>query len=144
TLKDEAGVPAVASEADFAPNLSRIAAKIAPEGVDDPKAKDEAKRRWLIQWILNPQVHFPRTRMPYTHLTVEEAADVAAWLLEQKVEGWEQQDLPEPTSDVLAELAKVYLLKAPGMTRLDVEQILQKTGDARQGLDKERIKPLPL
>src|SRR5262249_28290335 len=134
---------AVVSEADFAPNLSRIAAKIASEGVD-PKSLDEAKHRWLIQWILNPKVHFPRTRMPYTHLTAEEAADVAAWLMAQPPQGWEQQNVPDPSSDVLAELAKVYLLKAPGMTRADVDEILQKKDDQRQGLAKERIEPMPL
>src|SRR5579871_699730 len=144
TTKDEGGVPAVTSEADFGPNLSRIAAKIAPERFDPKLGIDEAKRRWLIQWILNPQVHHPRTRMPYTHLTPEEAANVAAWLLEQKPEGWEQANVPDPSPEVLAELAKVYLLKAPGMTRLDVEDILQKQGDARKGLAKERIEPLAL
>lgn len=143
TMEDEAGVFAVASEADFGPNLSRLAAKIAPEGVD-AQVRPEAKRRWLIQWILNPKRHHPRTRMPYTHLTAEEAADIAAWLLEQKLEGWEPQNPPEPSSDVLKALAEVYLLKAPGMTRLDVEEILKPTGNARQGLPEDRIKPLPL
>jgi mono/diheme cytochrome c family protein len=144
TAKAEGGVPAVASEADFAPSLSRIAAKIAPERFDPKLGIEEAKRRWLIQWIFNPKVHHPRTRMPYTHLTPEEAADVAAWLLEQKVESWDQPDVPEPSSDALTELARVYLLKAPGMTRLDVDEILQKEGDARRGLSKERVQPLPL
>src|SRR5439155_27330398 len=124
--KEEEGVRAVASEANFAPELSRLAAKLAPERQDAKWSGNQARRRWLVQWILNPKVHHPRTRMPYTHLTPEEAADVAAWLLEQKAAGWDQPDVPEPSSDVLAELAKVYLLKAPGMTRLDVEDILQK------------------
>lgn len=143
TAKAEGGVPAVASEADFGPNLSRLAAKIAPERVDAKGGIDEAKRRWLIQWILNPQVHHPRTRMPYTHLTPAEAADVAAWLLEQKAEGWNQPDVPEPSTALLTELARVYLLKAPGITRLDVDEILQKQGDAHQGLSKDRVDPLP-
>jgi mono/diheme cytochrome c family protein len=144
STKAEGGVPAVASEADFAPNLSQLAAKIAPERYDPKLGIEEAKRRWLIQWIFNPKVHHPRTRMPYTHLTPAEAADVAAWLLAQKVEGWDQPNVPEPDSNVLTELAKVYLLKAPGITRLDVEGILQKEGDARKGLSKERVDPLPL
>jgi mono/diheme cytochrome c family protein len=138
------GIPAVASEADFGPDLSRLAAKIDPERFDPKLGKEEAKRRWLIQWILNPHVHSARTRMPYTHLTPEEAADVGAWLLNQKVEGWDQPDLPEPSSEALANLARVYLLKAPGITRLDVDEILEKEGKARKGLSAERVKPLPL
>jgi mono/diheme cytochrome c family protein len=143
TTRAEGGIPAVASEADFGPDLSRIAAKIAPERFDPKLGMEEARRRWLIQWILNPKVHHPRTRMPYTHLTAEEAADVAAWLMEQRVTDWEQPEVPDPGSEVLAELARVYLLKAPGITRLDVDDILQKQGNARQGLSRERVDPLP-
>src|SRR5439155_9638385 len=71
-------VPDVA--ANFAPDLSRVAAKIAPQGGDA-----KARRRWLVQWVLNPNVHHPRTRMPITHLTVAQACDVADWLLSQEV-----------------------------------------------------------
>jgi cytochrome c2 len=124
------GLPAVPADRDFAPDLSRLAAKIAPEGSSDPNAK----RRWLIQWILDPKIHHPRTRMPVTHLTVGEAADVAAWLLEQPASNWDQKDVPDPQPAKLADLARVYLLKAPGMTRQDVDDILSGDPNQRRGL----------
>jgi mono/diheme cytochrome c family protein len=133
TTKSEDGVPTVSSDADFGPDLSRLAAKIAPEGNDAG-----ARRRWLIQWILNPKRHHPRTRMPITFLTPKQAADVAAWLLQQQVGDWQQADVPDPKPEVLQELAKVYMLKAPGMTRAEVEKML----GSRQGL--EDVSQLPL
>ena len=42
-----------------------MAAKITPEVGDRG-----ASRRWLIQWVLNPTIYHPRTRMPITHLDV--------------------------------------------------------------------------
>ena len=47
------GKMSVAGEANFGPNLSRVAAKIKPELGNDG-------RRWLFQWILNPNIHHPR------------------------------------------------------------------------------------
>jgi cytochrome c2 len=131
TTKASPEVPAVEGEANFGPDLSRIAAKIAPENGDA-----NAKRRWLVQWILNPKVHFPRTRMPYTHLKPDEAAAVAAWLLSQPPDGWDiQQDVPAPDHQTLVDLAKVYLVKAPGMTRGDADEILSAAdGGAVKGI----------
>lgn len=109
-------IAAVTGEATFGPNLSRLAAKLG---------KDDAGRRWLIQWILNPNVHFSRTRMPITHLTPEEASQVADWLLGQEVKDWNQADLPAPDLATLKDLARVYLKKAPNVTILEVDTLLE-------------------
>src|SRR5262249_3684129 len=74
TTKPEGDIPAINGEATFAPDLSRIAAKIAPESTEP-----DAKRRWLVQWIMDPHIHSPRSRMPVTHLKPDQAADIAAW-----------------------------------------------------------------
>jgi mono/diheme cytochrome c family protein len=135
------GIPPLKSDAHFGPNLSRIAAKIAP--------KDKDGRRWLVQWIMNPNVHFPRTRMPITHLKPEEAAAIADWLLKQPSEGtavratetadWDKADIPEPSLQDLANLARVYLLKVPGMTQVDVEEVLgKKDVSEAKGISPER------
>jgi mono/diheme cytochrome c family protein len=139
TTKASPEVPAVEGEATFGPDLSRVAAKIAPENGDA-----QAKRRWLVQWILNPKVHFPRTRMPYTHLKPDEAAAVAAWLLSQPPEGWDmQQDVPAPEHQTLVDLARVYLVKAPGMTRGDADEILASAdGGTVKGITS--VSDLPL
>src|SRR5262245_47810658 len=137
------GIPPLKSDAHFGPNLSRIAAKIAPTGKDG--------RRWLVQWIMNPNVHFPRTRMPITHLNPEEAAAIADWLLKQPYDGtavratetadWDKADVPKPSLQDLADLARVYLLKVPGMTQVDVEEVLgKKDVSEAKGISAERAK----
>src|SRR5207245_2347354 len=103
-------LPAVKSEAHFGPNLSQIAAKLG----DQPG--DKKARRWLVQWILNPTVYHPRTFMPVTHLTPEQADQIAAWLLSNKDVPGPSEDVAKtlaqkPTTETLKELAKVYLRK---------------------------------
>ncbi len=122
TTKADATTPAVISTADFGPNLSDLAAKIKPE-VTDP----EARWRWLVQWIMNPNVHFPRTRMPITHLTEDEAARIAAWLMSQSAGEWKQQDPAAPTIEALQHLARVYLDKAMG-NRIEGEAAIKNEG----------------
>jgi mono/diheme cytochrome c family protein len=138
TEKAGNGQPAVRSEANFGPNLSRLAAKIAPEGAGG-QPDPEARRRWVIQWVMNPNVYHPRTRMPITHLSAEDASDVAEWLLSQGTD-WQGEDPKAPTTDELVALARVYLAKAPGMTRKDVEDFLPlATQGQRPGIPVERL-----
>lgn len=119
--------PGVESEAVFGPNLSQLAAKLG-------KAPGDAKsaRAWLVQWIVNPTLHSPRTRMPITHLTAQQAADVAAWLLSQPATDlgsdggvpWADLAVKQPTEKQLKDLARVYLVRA--LSRSDMEQLLTK------------------
>ena len=129
------------SESNFGPNLSRIAAKIKPEG------GEAAKRRWLVQWILNPNVHYSRTRMPVTHLKPDEAGDVAEYLLGSSVErSQEKKELTDPAAPdfvTLKKLARVYLLKAPGMTRGKVDKVLPPDGDTADGIPEADLEFMP-
>lgn len=110
-------LPAVVSVAHFAPNLSRLAAKLGAKPGDKASA-----RRWLIQWIKDPKQYHPRTFMPVTHLEDREAADIAAWLLDQPAQGWDASDVPDPKGDkTYQDLAKVFLSKS--LTRLEIEDI---------------------
>ncbi len=126
----------VESDSNFGPNLSRIAAKIKPAGGDE-----HARRRWLVQWILNPNVHYSRTRMPVTHLKPEEAGDVAEYLLSKDIPRSQERpvaDPPAPDLKTLTALARVYLLKGPGMTRQEVDDVLPAGGEAK-GFTRERL-----
>jgi mono/diheme cytochrome c family protein len=128
------GFASVTSTADFGPNLSDLAAKIKP-AFDDP----EAKWRWLVQWIMNPNVHFPRTRMPVTHLTEEEAAKIAAWLMSQPTTEWKQPDPPAPDPGILERLARVYLDKSLG-SRIEGAAVIERKGltDAQEAALRAR------
>jgi mono/diheme cytochrome c family protein len=120
---------------NFAPELSRVAAKLTPA-----LGKDGG-RLWLVQWLLNPNIHHPRTRMPITHLKVEQANDIATWLLTFKADDWKGEDPGAPNEASLRALARVYLAKAPGMTRTDVDKFLPAEGDA-PGIPADRLSAL--
>src|SRR5262249_1970083 len=141
---------AVQSEATFGPNLSRVAYKIAPEG------GDAAARRWLVQWIVNPNVHSPRTRMPITHLSPKDARDIAAYLLSRKGREFDDDDeivdesekepgtwsadVPAVNPDELAKLARLFLVKVPGFTPDEVDtKFLSRSGDTWAGIPPERF-----
>jgi cytochrome c2 len=112
--------PAAPSEAVFGPNLTQVRQKL----VGGPKHDVNKARVWLFNWLKDPTVHSPRTRMPVTHLSDKEAADIAAWLLNQEVpidpatgkppedlqgEKWANLVVPKPKLEDLQKLARVYL-----------------------------------
>jgi cbb3-type cytochrome oxidase cytochrome c subunit len=118
TEEKESYAPAIASEAVFGPNLSQVAEKFGDKA---------AGRKWLIQWILNPQVHSPRSRMPVTHLSPSDAADIAAWLLDQSYvreqnDPWLKIDVKQPSNADLKDLARVYLTRM--LSKSDMEKYL--------------------
>ena len=138
TGPDGKSIPAVVSSANFGPELSRIADKLSPV------ADKVTARMWLVQWLLNPNVHHPRTKMPITHLSVAQANDVATWLLSQKT-GWKgaPTDPVAPTVKDYKDLARVYLAKSPGMTRTDLDVFFPADGDVLAGISPERLDAMP-
>src|SRR5205823_1263305 len=130
--------PAVDSQQVFGPSLTRVAAKIAPE-----VGGEAGRRRWLVQWILNPSVYHARTRMPVTHLAPDQAADVADWLLSQKVTGWDVPDPKAPTREELVALARVYLIKGPTITREEMERFLPAGPGDKPGIPLDKLDQLP-
>jgi mono/diheme cytochrome c family protein len=113
---DEDKVPLI-SDAHFAPELSRIASKLHPDR--------SIARTWLTQWVLNPNIHHPRTRMPLTHLSVAEAAQIADWLLAAS-ETWKPEEIKKPDEKILKELASLSLVKVPIIGRQNTETVLKE------------------
>jgi cbb3-type cytochrome oxidase cytochrome c subunit len=110
------------SEAQHGPDLSRMSEKLAG-------ANPEAARRWLVQWILNPNVHHSRTLMPITHLHVDQADDVASWLLSATPsEPAPGTDPGEPDLADLTALARLYLGQAATLKPAEVDAILPGEG----------------
>jgi cbb3-type cytochrome oxidase cytochrome c subunit/cytochrome c551/c552 len=110
-------LPPLKSEALFGPNLTQLKGKL--------KENQAAARTWLIQWILDPQAHSPRSRMPVMHLTPHEAADVAAWLLDQPSRdhgpdwGTDKMNVAPPEKKALVALASVYLTRMLSKSDMD-------------------------
>ncbi|MCS6852453.1 MAG: c-type cytochrome [Gemmataceae bacterium] len=127
TAKAQPGQPALASDAHFGPNLTRLAAKLGTAKNDD------SARRWLVRWILNPTDYHPRTFMPVTHLTIEEANEIAGWLLSQPAD-WQAPDVIAPGMETLKKLARVYLDKV--LTRREVEALFDPKSHDRAAVNQ--------
>lgn len=122
TEKGEAGTPPIIGESVYGPNLSQVAEKLGKKVGDKKSAQ-----LWLVQWLLDPKVHSPRSRMPVTHLTEHQAADVAAWLLSQPATDhgseWKGLKVAEPETKDLEDLARVYLVRQ--LSKADLKRFFE-------------------
>jgi mono/diheme cytochrome c family protein len=111
-------LPALHNDTNFGPNLSRIISKLGTKP-DDP----QSARKWLINWLLSPTSHNPRTLMPYTQITEADADDIASWLLAQKSD-FPRVHVEEPDLATLKALAQVWLEKS--LTRRQIKTVLEE------------------
>jgi len=111
-------LPELHNDTNFGPNLSRLASKIGTKA-DDPSSG----RKWLLNWLLNPTSHNPRTLMPYTQISEAEADDIASWLLAQKSD-YPGVQVQEPDLATLKALAQVWLEKS--LTRRQIKTVLEE------------------
>jgi len=112
---DPKGFPASVREfarADYGPNLSNIAAKFAT------KADGQ---KWLTNWINAPDKYHPKSLMPNLQLSLQDAADIASWLLSVPAEWPVKVDvMPLESKEVrqaVDELVKLYVNKAGGFKK---------------------------
>src|SRR5262245_14395572 len=126
-------IPPIAGDATFGPDLSKLAHKIKPQG-----STPEDARKWIVSWVLNPASHNPRTYMPDTQLTLEQANDIAYWLLSQQVE-WKQSDAEKVAAaetKTLEDMAQVYLKKV--LTLSEVRDVFE----VKKGISAGRLREL--
>jgi mono/diheme cytochrome c family protein len=126
-------VPPIQGEATFGPDLSKLAHKMKPQG-----GSPEDGRRWVVSWVRNPASHNPRTFMPDTQLTLDQANDIAAWLLSQQVE-WKQTEAEKVApadTKTLKDMAQVHLKKV--LTLSEVREIF----DTKKGITAGRLREL--
>lgn len=110
--------PPMVGESDFGPELSGLAIKL----------QGEMGRAWLIQWLLDPTVHSPRTLMPNVHLTKDEAEKIAAWLLSQSGKApaeWDTVSVDDVDRETVEAMLRMYLRKA-GMTTRETEALIKQ------------------
>jgi cbb3-type cytochrome oxidase cytochrome c subunit len=94
------------AKADFGPNLGNIAAKFQQHAQG---------HKWLTNWIKAPESYHPKSLMPNLQLSLEDAADIAAWLISVPGEWPVKVDVPPVNSQEveqgLNELVKLYVAK---------------------------------
>jgi cbb3-type cytochrome oxidase cytochrome c subunit len=95
------------ADAEFGPNLVNVAAKF--QGA-------EQGHEWLTRWIAAPESYHPKSLMPNLQLSVEDASDIAAWLLSVPAEWQVDAGLPAEDSreveEGLDELVGLFLSKS--------------------------------
>jgi cbb3-type cytochrome oxidase cytochrome c subunit len=94
------------ARAEFGPNLSNIAAKFASK---------ESGYKWLANWINKPTKYHPNSLMPDLQVPMEDAADIAAWILSVPGEWPVKVEVPAVDSkevkDSVDELVRLYVTK---------------------------------
>jgi cbb3-type cytochrome oxidase cytochrome c subunit len=95
------------ASANFGPNLVNMAAKFQ---------NAEQGHAWLTNWIHAPENYHAKSLMPNLQLTLEEASDIAAWILSVPANWPVEVELPDVGSkeveEGLDELVKLYLSKS--------------------------------
>ncbi|MFB6345962.1 MAG: c-type cytochrome, partial [bacterium] len=115
-----------------APDLSNVGEKV--------------NRKWLYNWLKNPEAIWPETHMPSMKLTDKEANDITAYLMDQTAEDWEASNFPTelagdtPLKTVvdnrLEEMAKKFLgqTRGPIATQKKLKEIKQSSSNSKRAL----------
>lgn len=109
----------------FGPNLSGVGSKVDPA--------------WLYQWVRNPKVYNPKTRMPNLRLTDSQAADVVAFLMDQRKPEWEARPVPSLDKDALAGEVHTQLLEQMSEEEADTKLHGMSQDDQLQFLGQKLI-----
>jgi len=89
----------------FGPNLAATGSKV--------------NSTWLYHWLKNPQHYWRETRMPDLRLSDPEAADITAFLMSLRREGFEDFKRPAADPEILKTVGLEYLSQR--MTRNEAE-----------------------
>src|SRR5207302_4100842 len=102
------------ARANYGPNLSNIAAKFQsrPQGL-----------KWLANWIHAPEKYHPKSLMPNLQLSVQDAADIASWIIAVPGEWPVKLEVPgaeDPAvKNAVDELTKPYVSKSGSFKKAD-------------------------
>jgi cytochrome c2 len=92
-----------ATRDDFFPQINRL------HGPNLVGAGSKLEAGWLYAWLKDPKQYNADTRMPSLRLTDGEAADITAYLMQQRKPDFENLELPPVDGEVRDELVLRYL-----------------------------------
>ncbi len=96
-------IDATATRDDFYPSINRL------NGPNLVGTGSKVDAGWLYAWLKNPKDHNPDTRMPNLRLTDREAADLTAYLMAQRHEGFDGRTVTPADGEVRDDLVLEYL-----------------------------------
>jgi cytochrome c2 len=65
--------------------------------------------QWVYNWVRDPASFHPETKMPNLRLTRQEAADIAAYLTQDKNNEFDAQEIPGVNEEILDDIAAGFL-----------------------------------
>jgi len=92
-----------AARDDFFPQINRL------NGPNLTGTGSKVDAGWLFRWLKDPKAFNPDTRMPDLRLTDGEAADLTAYLMAQRNDGYENLEPPTADAGARDELVLAYL-----------------------------------
>jgi cbb3-type cytochrome oxidase cytochrome c subunit len=97
---------------EFGPNLSNIAAKFQSHAQG---------HKWLTNWIKAPESYHPNSLMPNLQLSLEDAADIAAWIISVPGEWPVTVEVPDAKSDEVRKAIDELLVHYVAKGGIDVD-----------------------
>ncbi len=91
---------------DYFPQINRL------HGPNLVGAGSKLSADWLYAWLKDPKQYNPETRMPSMRLTDREAADITAYLMEQRKPDFEGLEIPAINAEARDGLVVGYLRSA--------------------------------
>ena len=112
-------------------------------GPDLRGVASKVNREWLYAWIKDPKSYWPDTRMPNLRLSDQDAADIAAYMIDDPdgtfhdvPQGWAEKPSPVD-AEALREQARWYFNK---LGRGEIERRLKGEDPQNRWDDLERLK----
>lgn len=98
------------AKADFGPNLANMSAKFPSK---------EQGHKWLTNWIRSPETYHSRSLMPNLQLPLQDAADIASWIMSVPGEWPVNVEVPDARTEevhkAIDELVILFVSKAGGI-----------------------------
>jgi len=100
---------------EHGPNLTGLGTKATPA--------------WLYNWLKDPNRYHPQTRMPNLRLTDQEAADVVAFLSEDKNNEFIQEPIPAVNEEIINNIVRDFMVKANTMVQTHAQMAQMSLDD---------------
>ncbi len=100
----------------------------------------KASKVWLYNWLKDPNRYHPETRMPNLRLTDEEAADVAAYLADDKSEGFMNKSIPPIREESLDQIVRGFMIKMNTVAETDSQMAKMTLDDKLMFAGKKLIR----
>lgn len=79
--------------------------------------------RWIYNWIRDPESYHPESKMPDLRLTSSEAADIAAFLFQDRKPSFDSEGIPEVNEDEVNNIVADFL--GQNLRRVQVQEKIQ-------------------